>query len=375
MTRRAVGIFVRVIMLCFAVQSAASAQSTDIRTYDRYVRTGSERLQRGDYRGAREAFQEALRYHDGDAAAYLGLGAANVHLQDDAGAELALQDALRRDPREKRALQMLGDLAYRKDNLELSATYWERALDIDPADAALKTRLERVRRERHAEQDFNRDLTSHFSVKYEGRERIETGRIVLHVLEEAYGEIGRALSLYPDREIAVILYSDQQFRDVTNAPGWSGALYDGKIRIPIRGIERETPALRALLFHEYTHAAVRAITSRVPAWLNEGLAQHFEGRMPDSRENETLRQIQRAGRIPSLRALEGSFLGLSGAEAGYAYLVSLSAVRHLVDQYGMYRIKTILEELAAGSETERALQNALLLSYDDFERGWKRSLE
>jgi hypothetical protein len=198
---------------------------------------------------------------------------------------------------------------------------------------------------------------------------------VLRILEEAYGEIGKALSFYPDREIAVILYSDQQFRDVTNAPAWSGALYDGKIRIPIGGIDRETPALRALLFHEYSHAVVRAITPRVPAWLNEGLAQHFEGRTPDSRADEMLRQVQNAGRLPSLRDLEGSFLGLSGAEAGYAYLISLSAVSHLIGQYGMYRIKTVLEELGTGSDTGQALQSALLLSYDDFERGWKRSLE
>jgi hypothetical protein len=120
---------------------------------------------------------------------------------------------------------------------------------------------------------------------------------------------------------------------------------------------------------------VHAITFRAPAWLNEGLAQYFEGRTPDSRANEILRQMQGAGRLPSLRDLEGPFLGLGTAEAGYAYLISLSAVRHLVDQYGMYRIKMVLEELAAGSDTGRALQNALLLSYDDIERGWKRSLE
>ena len=102
--------------------------------------------------------------------------------------------------------------------------------------------------------------------KYEGRERIETGKIVLRILEDAYGEVGRAFSHYPDQEIQVILYSDQQFQEVTDAPGWSGGVYDGKIRMPIGGIEKETPGLRRILYHEYTHAVVRDITKRCPTW-------------------------------------------------------------------------------------------------------------
>ena len=58
--------------------------------------------------------------------------------------------------------------------------------------------------------------------------------------------VGRGLSYYPDHEIQVILYSGQQFQEVTDAPGWSGGIYDGKIRIPIGGIEQETPGLRRL---------------------------------------------------------------------------------------------------------------------------------
>jgi hypothetical protein len=183
------------------------------------------------------------------------------------------------------------------------------------------------------------------------------------------------LSFYPDREIAVILYSDKQFREVTDAPGWSGGIYDGKIRIPIGGIEQETPALRRLLFHEYTHAAVRALTPHVPTWLNEGLAQHFEGRVLTEGQRQMLRKAQQSGSLPPLSALERSFMALGDQQAGYAYLVSLSAVQYQIDQFGMYRVRMVLDELAAGSDTQRAIESALLVSLDDFERGWRRSLE
>ena len=361
--------------LLLSCASLAHAQSAEMNTYWRLVETGSARLQQGDHRGARDAFEEALRYIDTDATAHLGLGIASFHLKDDRAAERELGRAIELKPRDKAAHQVLGDLAYRKDDLGSAVSHWEKALEIDPSDAALTARLERLRREHRTEKDFNREVTSHFSIKYEGREKIEAGRIVLRILEDVYGEVGRALSYYPDQEIAVILYTNQQFQEVTDAPGWSGGLYDGKIRLPIGGIEQETPGLRKLLVHEYTHAVVRAITRRVPTWLNEGLAQHFEGREIGPHAKDALRQLAQSGKLSSLRDLEGSFMGLSGAQATTAYLISLSAVRHMIDQYGIYRVKIMLDELGAGADPGRAISNALLISHEDFERGWKRSLE
>ena len=361
--------------LFLSCASLAYAQSAEMNTYWRLVETGSTRLQQGDHRGARDAFEEALRYIDTDATAHLGLGIASFHLKDDRAAERELGRAIELKPRDKAAHQVLGDLAYRKDDLGSAVSHWEKALEIDPSDAALTARLERLRREHRTEKDFNREVTSHFSIKYEGREKIEAGRIVLRILEDVYGEVGRALSYYPDQEIAVILYTNQQFQEVTDAPGWSGGLYDGKIRLPIGGIEQETPGLRKLLVHEYTHAVVRAITRRVPTWLNEGLAQHFEGREIGPSAKDALRQLAQSGKLSSLRDLEGSFMGLSGAQATTAYLISLSAVRHMIDQYGIYRVKIMLDELGAGADPGRAISNALLISHEDFERGWKRSLE
>lgn len=173
----------------------------------------------------------------------------------------------------------------------------------------------------------------------------------------------------------MILYSNQQFQDVTDAPGWSGGIYDGKIRIPIGGIEQETPGLRRLLYHEYTHAVVRAIAPRCPTWLNEGLAQYFEGREIDTRQREALRRIAQSGKLPALSSLEGSFTGLDGNQAVFVYLFSLSSVRYMIDSFGLYRVKNVLDELAIGADTGKAISSGIMLSYEEFQRGWKRSLE
>lgn len=353
----------------------APAQNTEQNAYARFLNNGMEQMKAADYQRALNSFEQARRYNDSAAAAHLGLGIAYFHLRDYQHAERELNRTLEINPREVTAYQFLGELYYRKDDFDSAASYWEKAVELDPSASGLRARLERIRREHKTEKDFNQDVTTHFLVKYEGREKIEAGRIVLRILEDAYSEVGHALSYYPDREMQVILYSDQQFQEVTDAPGWSGGIYDGKIRIPIGGIEQKTQGLTRILYHEYTHAVVRAITPRVPTWLNEGLAQYFEGREIDGRQKEMLRRIAQTGKLPPLSNLEGSFMGLSGDQAVYAYLLSLSSVRYMIDSFGMYRVKDILEELAAGADTGKAISNGIMLSYEEFDTNWKRSLE
>ncbi len=362
-------------LLVLAAATSIQAQTAERNTAARLVRTGMEHVKGGNYQAARDSFEEAIRYDDSDSAAHLGLGMVYFYLREDRDAERELMRAAQLDPHQAASYQVLGELYYRKDDLETAASFWQKAVDLDPSDSGLLARLERIKKEHRTEKDFNRDVTSHFLTKYEGREKIEAGRIVLRILEDAYSEVGRALSYYPDREIQVILYSSQQFQEVTDAPGWSGGVFDGKIRIPIGGIDKETPGLRRILYHEYSHAVVRSITPRCPTWLNEGLAQYFEGREIDGQQRSLLRQIAQAGKLPSLTGLEGSFIGLGSKQAAIAYLFSLSSVQYMVDSFGMYRVKAVLEGLAADGDIGRAINSGMTISYEELDRGWKRSLE
>ena len=344
-------------------------------TYAKEVKKGVEQLKRGEYQDARDSFEEAVRINDAAPDGHFGLGMAYFHLREDSDAEKAFTRVIEIRPRDAEPYKMLGELYYRMDDFEQARRSWEKAVALEPANAGLRARLERIKREHKTERDFNRDVTSNFLVKYEGREKISAGRIVLAILEDAYGDVGKELSYYPSHEIQVILYSNKQFQDVTRAPDWSAGIYDGKIRMPIGGIEKETPALRRILYHEYTHAVVRAITPRVPSWLNEGLAMHFEGRVLSAGNEKEFRQIARAGKLPALSKLEGSFVGLRGDQVRYAYLFSLSAVRFMIDRYGLYRATTILEELAKGASVGDAVSTGLLISYEEFNRQWKESLQ
>ena len=57
----------------------------------------------------------------------------------------------------------------------------------------------------------------------------------LALLEAAYWRIGGALGTYPPNVITVVLYTERQFQDITQSPGWAAGLYDGRIKVPVRG--------------------------------------------------------------------------------------------------------------------------------------------
>src|SRR5207342_2089604 len=92
-----------------------------------------------------------------------------------------------------------------------------------------------------------------------------------------YDALVRDLGSPPRDNILVTLYIEQAFFDVTHAPSWSGAVNDGKLRIPVSGLSSMTSELARVLKHELAHSFVnQASGGRCPTWLNEGIAQAVE---------------------------------------------------------------------------------------------------
>ena len=159
-------------VLLFVPCTAPAQQS-----YNKLIAAGAAELQKGEYGAARSAFEEAVRLKGDDPAGRFGLGLAYFHLREDRLAEQELSRVIELNPRETTAFQVLGELSYRNDDLERAAGYWEKAVELNPGDEKLRARLDRIRKEHRAEKDFNRDVTSHFLVKYEGREKIAAGAL------------------------------------------------------------------------------------------------------------------------------------------------------------------------------------------------------
>jgi hypothetical protein len=228
--------------------------------------------------------------------------------------------------------------------------------------------LDKAEREQKAEADFTERASSHFTLHYEGHATSDTlRRSILITLEAAYNDLTGQLGVSPRENISVFLFTEQAFFDVTQAPAWSAALNDGKLRIPIQGIESVTPDLARVLKHELAHSFINQIShGRCPQWLHEGLAQVLEPRNLSGSGHQLARLFTADHEIP-YNALEGSFARYSSIEASLAYAESLAAAEYINETYGMSEFHRILERLGEGMSIEPALRSTIHSDYARFQ--------
>jgi len=301
-------------------------------------------------------FTELSRH---DERAFLGVGLSYYKLGDYRSAVRFLESSLGQEGIDIFEVQkILAFTYYKLNDLDESMRYANAALSIKD-DPELKALSSKLSREHKVQNDFIEEDTLHFKALFDGYEFTDQARLALNILEEAYSEIGVKLNEFPRDAITVILYTGKDFYDITQVPYWAGGIYDGKIRIPLKGIEsHDSVAMRRTLFHEYSHALVFSITKYCPLWVNEGLAVYLSGER---------RQIV-GQRIP-LGNLERSF-PQDEQQGRLAYDESYSAVTYLVNSYGIYSFDVFLNELAKGRDIDTAFRTAFAITYADFKSTW-----
>jgi len=189
-----------------------------------------------------------------------------------------------------------------------------------------------------------------------------------------YRQLTSEISSRPPATIAVILYPDRTYFDTTRVASWTGALFDGKIRVPTKGLTSVTPDLTATLLHELTHSFIAALPGRgCPAWFNEGVAQLEEGKSAAS-DRKALAQLSQANHLIPLKHLEETFIGLPEDAADVAYAEGLSAVEYLVSQFGKSAVRNVLDLMAQNYNFENAFKTALKRSISEFETSWQQDL-
>ena len=116
-------------------------------------------------------------------------------------------------------------------------------------------------------------ISMHFRVEFEGRPARKDIMEALAVLEVAYDSLCHLFDFHPENKMSLVLYESSQYQGIGPRPEWVGAVFDGKLRIPVN-VMAYREIYRPMFFHELTHAFIRAMTRHhVPLWVNEGIAQ------------------------------------------------------------------------------------------------------
>ena len=263
---------------------------------------------------------------------------------------------------------------YGMNRPEQAVAEWKKALSLK-ADGETQAALDKALRDKEEEESYKENESAHFQLKYNGTAQPTLAREVLRVLEGHYTSIESELNYTPPEPIGVVLYTQQGFADITRAPGWVGALNDGRIRVPVQGLTGVDSELSRVLKHELTHSFIQQKTrGRAPTWIQEGVAQWMEGKRSD--ENAAvLVQIYDEGQAAPLGRLEGSWMGLPADVAKYAYAWALANVEYIVDTQGMGDVERILDNIAAGASTEEALKEVMHDDYGDLMRSTSEYLK
>ncbi len=331
-------------------------------------------LEAGGYADALRTFAEADRVQPGEGGILQGLGVAHYKLGNVTQAEVFLERALDADPNLVPALTLRGEIAYRRDDLEDAGASFARAFRLDPSDAVVRDRLERVRTDAGARAGLRTLEGRHFTVRFEGPDAPDAmvvAQDVLRRLESAYREVGRQWGVFPEGRVPVVLYRDGTFRDPAVTPGWAQGMFDGTIWIPVGGAAHRADRLEDAVRHEYTHALVHARTrGNVPTWLSEGLAIVAENR-DASGAHEVMRN---AGRLIPLPELHRSFLTLPSTQVPLAYAESEAAVRYLLARHGEAAVRTLLRRLGEAREFAAAIEEVTGGTYAEFQSVWIRRI-
>ena len=327
------------------------------------LQEANQALKRGDYDTASSEYRALLDETGADfMEPRVGYAVSLIALGEDELATSVVRDGLARDPQHPALLELRGDLMNRREQVEDALRSWREAFE-QSANDRLRQKMLKAERELQAGRDYALTTSSHFNLRYDGQVDSQLTDAMTEFLEELYWSMADTFDLAPRQPITVVLYPEQEFRDVTQLPEWVGGVYDGKVRLPLGGLRRLDPVARRLLTHELTHVFVHAKTrGHAPRWLHEGLAQRLEGRHLSVRDRQGIRQ-RLHDRAPA-----------EWESQGFSYPIALSLTSHLELRSGFHGLLRVLHQLGEGTDLNEALRSVYGSPYDELCRDWAETV-
>ena len=297
---------------------------------------------------------------------------------DFSGAQKNLDLALQYDSNNVGAMIALSDVYYYSQQMSKAKELLLKAQKLSGDSSEIGKRLEKITGDERLEKGMKLAETEIFDIKF-NKEIFVSYNIydLKQTLRKAFREVGQNLHYYPHHTVAVILYAEEDYRKLHEVPEWSSGAYDGKIRIPIPSNGNlENSRFKQIIWHEYTHAVIRDITAgNCPIWLNEGLAD-YHGYLFAKFDPAPLRNAYLAGKLFTLKQLSEDFRTLTDTEKiRLAYAQSYSVVSFIIDRWGFYKLRHLLEASEKKLPVEGLIQSELNIRTDKFEVEWLKYLK
>ncbi len=289
---------------------------------------------------------------------------------------VVLDQALVRSPEAPNLWEVKGRSQYEEEDLAAALESLKKAIELGSTRAAeIRPLIEKIRREQEVEGAYLSESRGQFVVKYDSESLRGTSVTVLDLLDRWNGKLQSEFRCFPDRRITIVLYSREDFDAATGAREWAGGLFDGKIRLPVRNFRKVAAEIESTLAHELTHVFVESLAPRCPLWLNEGVAQYFEGKRPTERSRGTLVKRLAAGELPEFSALPAVWATIEDAAlVNTYYTMSLSLVVELVTKHGWLSVRDLVVATGSGESLAVAAPRLFGMEWSEIEARWRQNL-
>lgn len=280
--------------------------------------------------------------HNGSGIQALADQASGLIESSRPGQALALLDPEIKKRPEPGLLALAGVAAWRGDDPQRALDLWRQSLKMQPNDQ-IKALIQQVERETQSDKSNQRILGTRILLRYDGTSiSVETAREMAAVLDQEFSRISTELGCTTTERIVTIAQSQESYRKGTAAAEWSAGQYDGRIHVPLFDKGSLDANTRQTLAHETAHACLSMI-GKWPSWLHEGIAQYISGRTLQPNERDTISQLARAHKVPSLAKLDGDWSGFDAVNARLAYTVALRAVEIFNQDFGAFGLRNLLK--------------------------------
>ncbi|HKP60235.1 MAG TPA: tetratricopeptide repeat protein [Polyangiales bacterium] len=289
------------------------------------------------------------------------------------------REALGIDPEDAQARATLGlnllRMGEERAGLEALRAAWER----DQFNVQVFNTLNLY--EKAIAQDYVSFASKPFEIRLYKAERPVLEPYLVPLLQRAYGELRKRYAFTPEGPLHIELYADQvQFSvRTTGLPsiGVQGVCF-GKV---VTGLSPRAAPYNwgQIVWHELSHVFhLQLSKGRVPRWFTEGLAEYETtlARPEWKREDDPLLyDALRSERLPGLDTMNRVFTrARTPRDMMTAYYTAYSAVKYLVERFGIERVRSMLRLWGEGQSSAQVAQNALGLSLADLDRDFRTQL-
>lgn len=166
------------------------------------------------------------------------------------------------------------------------------------------------------------------------------------LLQTTEAEFERLFRVRLEKPVVVELIAPEAFEQQFGARAWTGALYyRGRIIMPLFG--KSDRQMQRSLRHEMAHAFVNELSAgRAPAWIDEGLAVYFEGKLAPQLGSALCRWTARDEKALFFE-IDDEFQATEIERVSEVYAVSQFAAASLIKRFGMPRVLRYLTQLAS----------------------------